>query len=60
MGPTNHVLDAGPDPPLEGAIFWETGAHSKVQGHSTATCAKNGWIDRHAVWIVISEWPKES
>jgi len=23
VGPGNHVLDGGPDPPLEGANFWE-------------------------------------
>ena len=25
MGPGNHVLDAGPDPPWEGAILWGKG-----------------------------------
>ena len=25
MGPRNHVLDVGPDPPCEGAVFWGGG-----------------------------------
>jgi len=30
MGPRNRVLDGGPDPPWEGAIVGERGAHCKV------------------------------
>jgi len=41
VGPGNHVLDRGPDPPWEGANFWgEWASHCKVQGHSTVVCAK--------------------
>jgi len=34
------VLDAGLDPSWEGTIFGEKGAHCKVQGLSTVSCAK--------------------
>jgi len=35
VGPENHVLDWGPDPPWEGAIFGEEGvSHCKVHRHS--------------------------
>jgi len=30
LGPGNHVLDEGPDPPWEGAIFGARGAYCKV------------------------------
>jgi len=30
MRPRHHVLDGGPDPPWEGAILADRGAHSKV------------------------------
>jgi len=30
LGPRNHVLHWGPDPPWEGAILLERGAYSKV------------------------------
>jgi len=36
MGPRNYVLDGGPDPPMEGAILGERGAHSRegtLHGH---------------------------
>jgi len=29
-GPRNHKLDGGADPPWEGAVFGERGAHCKV------------------------------
>jgi len=29
MGPRNHVLDEGPDPPWEGTILEERGNHCK-------------------------------
>ena len=38
IGPKNHVLDGGPDPPWEGAIFGARGPI--VKGHSAVTCAK--------------------
>jgi len=40
VGPGNHVLDWGQDPPWEGAIFRGKAAHYKVWGHSVVTCAK--------------------
>ena len=43
MGPGNHVLDGGPDPPThgKGQIFGGEWASScKVYGHSTVVCAK--------------------
>ena len=30
VGPENYVVDGSPDPPWEGAIFGERGAHCKV------------------------------
>jgi len=41
VGPGNHVLDGGPDPPREGEILRGKGAtHCKVYGHSAVICAK--------------------
>ena len=37
MGPRNHLLDDGPDPPWEGTIFGEWGTHCKA---SAVRCAK--------------------
>jgi len=34
------VLDGGPEPSLKGAIFGDRGAHCKVWGLSTVSCAK--------------------
>ena len=30
VGPRNHALDEGPDPPWNGAIFEDMGAYCKV------------------------------
>ena len=38
VGPRNHVLDWGPDPP--GHFEGEAAAHCKVQGYSAVTCVK--------------------
>jgi len=41
MGSGNHVLDKGPDAPLEGAILRGEGtSHCKVQGHTAVISAK--------------------
>jgi len=41
VGPGNHVLDVGPDPPWEGAILWGKGTlHCKVEGNSAVPCSK--------------------
>jgi len=40
VGPGNHVLRRGPDPPWEGAILrGEKCAHCKVSGHYVVICA---------------------
>ena len=40
VGPENHVLDWGPDPPWQGVILRREGAaHCKEQGHSAVTYA---------------------
>jgi len=40
VGPRNHVLDWGPDPPWEAAILQgKWASHCKVQGHSAVPCA---------------------
>ena len=41
MGPGNHVLDRGPDPPWEGAVLRGKGAsHCKLKGHVAVISAK--------------------
>jgi len=41
LGPGNHVLDGGPDPPMGRGNFWGKGAsHCKVREYSTFICAK--------------------
>jgi len=41
VGPRNHVLDGGADPPWEGAILrGGRVAHCKVCGHSAVNCSK--------------------
>jgi len=37
VGPENHLLDGGPDPPWEGAIL---SGERAVLGHSVVICAK--------------------
>ena len=64
VGPRNHVLDGGPDPPWEGAILRvEDAGHCKADYRGHALCAKlrkNGRSNRDAVWVVGSDTPKES
>jgi len=56
-GPGN--LDEGPDPPWEGAILGERGAHCKVQGLSAMGCAQMAeLIDFHLVCGLM--WAKGS
>ena len=61
MGPKIHVglLDEGPDPPWKWAIFGKRAPTAKVYGRSAVSCAKNGWTDRDAVWVIDSGGPKE-
>ena len=40
VGSRNHVLDGGPDPPWEGAIFEGKGRLCEVYGLSALNCAK--------------------
>ena len=41
VGPGNHVLDGGPNPPWKGAILRAEGAsHCKIYGHSAVISAK--------------------
>jgi len=41
VGPRNHILHAGPDPPWKGGNFEGKGPnHCKVWGHSAVSCAK--------------------
>jgi len=41
VGPGNHVLDSGSDPPQIGAILSGEGAvHCKAQRHAAVICAK--------------------
>jgi len=40
VGPRNHVLDEGPDPPWEGAILWGDGRPTKSIGTLCSPCVK--------------------
>jgi len=62
VGSRNHVLDGGQHPPWEGAILRGRGraAHCKVYGHSAVICAKNSRKGGDTVWVVGSDWSKES
>ena len=60
VGPVNHVLDEGPDPPQEGAILGERTVHWKVYRDFCRELCENGWISWFAVWIVDSGGPKEA
>ena len=41
MGPGNHVLDGGPDPPMgRGKFFWENGHPIVKYRDTTVVCAK--------------------
>ena len=39
VGSRNHVLDGGPDPPMERGNF--DGSHCEVKGHSAVNCANS-------------------
>jgi len=55
MGTWNHVLN----PPWEGAILCERGAHSKFRDTMRSRVRKR--LNRSScLWIVISDRPKES
>jgi len=60
IGPRNHVLDGGPDPPCEGAILGESVAHCKALGTFCRELYRNGWTDRFDIWVVDSGGPKEA
>jgi len=61
VGPGNHVLDGGTDPPMRRGNF-EGGKVRPIVKYRTLCghLCENGCIDHHAVLTVISEWPKES
>ena len=40
MGPWNHVLDGGPDPPWKGVVFRGKGMPSHARRHFDVSCAK--------------------
>jgi len=40
MGPRNHVLDAGPDPPWKGAIWGKGSPTVKYRDFLTVSCAE--------------------
>ena len=52
VSPRYHMLDRGPEPPREGAIFWgKVAAHCKVMGHSTVRCAKTAEPNDMSFWV---------
>jgi len=42
MGPRNHVLDEGPDPPWEGAILWGDGCPTVKYRDTLQSLCENG------------------
>ena len=57
MGPRNHVLDGGRDPPMGRGNFWGKGCplYSICRG-----LYKNGWTDWFAFWVVDLGGPKKA
>jgi len=52
MGPKNDVLDGGADPPLEGAILGQRGAHCKVSAVSCAKTAESSHLP-FGLWTLV-------
>jgi len=40
VGPMNHVLDGGPDPPMERGKFWAENGRPIVKYRDTVVCGK--------------------
>jgi len=60
VGPGNHVLDAGPHPPWEGAILRGSGVPLESIWTLCGHLCKEGRTDRDAVWVLGSDGPRES
>ena len=60
VGPRNHVLDGGPDPPWKEQFWGGKGCPIVKYGALCGYLCKNGWTDRDAVWVVGSDEPKKS
>jgi len=59
VGPRNHVLFGGPNPPWEGLILrWERGAPLSAIG-TLVICAKTAVPIQDAIWVVGLDGPKE-
>jgi len=56
----NYVLDGGPDPPWKGALLRGRGGLLESIGTLCGHLCKNGWTDNDAVWVMGSDWSKES
>jgi len=54
------MSDGGPDPLWEGAILRGKGRPIVKYRDTEVNCAKNSQTDRHAIWVVGSDGPKES
>jgi len=50
VGPRNHILDGGPDPPWDGAVLrWKWAAAVK-HSDSLPWVVKNSWTNHDALW----------
>ena len=51
VGPRNHVLSGGPDPPKEGAIFWGSGGYDASFRQYSLTACYSTIIDHNMINI---------
>ena len=56
----SHALDRSSDSPMGRGNFGQKGHPQKSIETLCSNLCEYGWIDCHAVWIMISEWPKGS
>jgi len=59
VGPGNHVLDGGPDPPMGRGNFEGKGASHCIVTLCSHLC-KNDLTDQDTMWVVGGDGPKES
>ena len=45
VGPGNHVLDGGPDPPMERGKFWGENGHPIVKYRDTLRSSVQRWLN---------------
>ena len=57
--PTNHVLDGGPDCPIQMRSFYGKGHARACPTTYCRELCKNVWTDRDVIWVEDSDAPKE-